>query len=222
MRNMAISELVDSAARAVRLIGYPRSGQHAISHWLFSQMPGQNLWLNNIQGTRFDKVYYYNGKVDVKTDEPIFLIGLGYEGPPVREEFSELPTILVRRDLRNHVASLLAHKHIDLGDDFWQCWRDYHDMAITLNEVVVNFPNWHEGYMYRMALFDRIGYMNEFHVTFSDRGKETILGSGGGSSFDGRSEITRPRFGAVALSDIPQRFDGPAYRDLHRIALIAA
>lgn len=181
-----------NAKRAITVVGYPRSGQHAISHWLFCQYPELGLFLNNYSENIHTKVWYAHGEQHINRplkSTPITLLGFGLEGNIDRPILLELPRVIVIRDIKNNLASLLKHGGI-CHKEYVMSWKKFilHAMGIesfcVAPNVVVNFPKWHMDVDYRRDIFGEICKMIGINVKFTDAGRNFVTGSGGGSSFD--------------------------------------
>jgi len=200
--------------KSLAVLGYPRCGQHGVSHWLFCQFPGLGLFLNNYGPSAHLKVWYANGEQHVKRPlaDPINLLGVGLEGRIDTPTCPNLPRVIVVRDIKNHFASILKHGNIGHSKLF-AVWKDYILHALghkTFGDqsVTVNFPKWHIDLDYRRTIFEEVCAMLGASVPFTDAGREYIMGSGGGSSFDKLDFRTNP-----SKMKILDRYKAPEVRE---------
>lgn len=173
--------------RKVAILGFPRSGQHAIVNWLFSQSPNLSLFLNNYSYRHHGKIWYFGGNSYNfrPTSKRIDLCGYGLEGAPGNPNAAGMPKIYVIRDIRNHVASLAKHPKFSPTPVIDRVYEQYCNVK---DGILVKFPLWHVSEKYRRDVFEKIINYVELPWSFTDVGRSTIMGSGGGSSF------TRERF----------------------------
>lgn len=118
------------------------------------------------------------------------VVGYGLEGSVDRIKENGHPSVVVFRDVLNHMASLKRHKHTNIDDRvFLNEWMKYYEVATDEDAedvIVVNFPMWHSSIEYRRQIATEIFKMIGLEgITYTDIGKESVMGSGGGSSFDG-------------------------------------
>jgi len=170
-----------NCSNSLAVIGYPRCGQHGISHWLHCQFPELGLFLNNYSPNAHLKVWYADGQQHVKRPlaSPINLLGVGLEGRVDSPTCTELPRIVVVRDIKNHLASIIKHGGIGHSRLF-SVWRKYMLYALGYKtfetpNVVVNFPRWHIDTDYRRTIFKEVCDMLGVSVHFTDVGREYIL-----------------------------------------------
>lgn len=190
----------------VAIIGYPRCGQHAISHWLFSHSPGLSLFINNFGGSS-DKIYYKGGVVTNCIDVgSVDLLGYGLEGAASCKTNRDVFRVYVIRDIRNHVASIEAHPIINHDSLLDYVWEEYLNVK---DGVLVKFPQWHDSLEYREKMFYKIVGGLGLDWEFSDVGREEVLGSGGGSSFDRESYN-----GCASSMDVNSRYKIDEVRDV--------
>lgn len=204
-----------------RLVGYPRSGQHAIIHWLFLQMSDRYcVHLNNYTERSSHQVRFYCGeKIEpnrvVAALEEDSLVSYGLEGCADNQLQIHLPSIYIVRDVRNHYASLIKHRYTS-EKNFLPIWREYAELALNPpeNSVVVLFDKWASDVIYRRRLFYRIcNLIGVGDAIFTDNGRDFVPGAGGGSSFDGTSKRgskmnVLERYKQVALPKISEEILG--------------
>lgn len=201
-----------SIARArFRVMGYARSGQHAISHWLHSHV-ATGLWYNNIcgelksDGNGVDfTLYRYTGDkaqrvlskreyLEAEIQPYWYAIGLGFEGSYARYQqlfdsldVNDIPLILVVRDIRNQTASISKHPDIEVDDKFLTEWKANALQALHPDEntIVINYNKWVSFPEYRALLFDTIRERCGFLCDYDDSHSQKMINIGGGSSFTG-------------------------------------
>lgn len=182
-------------SKQFNLCGIPRSGQHAIATWLMANLPGPSLFINNSLCIRPDYIWYTEGrrqKFPLKSI-PVYE-GIGLEGCASLADPTDLPTVFVIRDIKNHVASLVRHPTLHPNwTEFFLDWEEY--ALLVLGErkkpyeyVVVDFPRWHINENYRLHMIAELWNMLDVDTstqTYNDDARKDIMGSGGGSSFTG-------------------------------------
>lgn len=209
-------DYIVKAKRIVNIIGYYRSGQHAILKWLMAQCPtptydtSTNLWHNNGAYGQF------------KIAQPSELAFVNLEGGYGRCLTSPHPAIFIVRDIKNHVASL--KKHATLGHtvepsgDLWRFWREYAEVALGEGQcniktpyMCILFPLWFSSETYRRATTERLGSLLKWDgLVYSEGGRDYVSANGGGSSFDGMNLQGRgtemkvlERYKSVQMPKIP-------------------
>lgn len=184
-------ELLQYSDYKFKLYGYARSGQHAISHWLLSHAPQTSVWVNNMQGKgeNVDYKHYWYGPM---AENHYHLLGIGFEGYMMNavKTFPEIPLILVVRDIYNQTASIQKHPNLDVDTRFFNSWLANAKQALDISQVTnrpfitVKFNSWFISVEYRKQIFEQIREIIGFPYPFTDTNYTTVLGVGGGSSFD--------------------------------------
>jgi hypothetical protein len=203
--------------KTFEVVGIPRSGQHAIVTWLMANLPSPSLFINNSTSIRPDEIWYRNGRRYTKalSVDP-WVLGVGFEGTADAVDKTPNPSVFVVRDIKNHMASLIKHKtlHVDWAV-FFKRWEAYADLAIRrptkpYDYMVVPFSTWHVSEDTRVNLFGEFESMMSLRLYYDDGARRDVMGSGGGSSFDGNKYIgcadnmkVLERYKSVALPSIP-------------------
>lgn len=190
-----------------RVLGLRRSGNHALMGWLYGQMQGCTLVLDNMQ--QHKPVYTPNKKLIFKGLTKVQLM-VSHEDRVVDEFFTNYSSdhfghskqkfsLLVLRDPYNCLASWCAWQD-ELGERFRNdqefrthtvdLWKQYarkylewesnsaHPNDESIVQLVVNYNRWTVDKEYRKLLAENVG------LKFSDKGREKISINGHGSSFD--------------------------------------
>lgn len=178
------------------LVGMPRSGQHGIATWLMGNLPSPSLFINNRTSIRPDNIWYIDGKRRTANFKSIpKFTGIGLEGPYTLASMSTLPTVFVIRDVKNHIASLIKHKTLNVNwDDFFETWSGYakmalDDVATDYPHLVIPFSSWHCSRPFREDHWEFFKSMMGFEGPYNDNTRNDVMASGGGSSFDGQRFI---------------------------------
>lgn len=209
--NDFLQNSLNTSKARFRLMGYARSGQHAVSHWLLAHFQN-SLWYNNIcgrlepDGMGIDFTLYRYRGVEAKTignkqdyleaeSYPCWdIVGLGFEGCRTRYqhlfdalELNYLPLLLVVRDIRNQAASIAKHPDMQVDEKFYSEWRENTLQALQpdANTIVVNYNQWATSREYRETLFAIISQRCGLQTHYYDGHSQRIVNIGGGSSFSG-------------------------------------
>ena len=172
--------------KVFNILGWPRSGQHAVANWIFGQLPGTNVFVNNCSV----KVKYIDGDMipiresNKKGISKASIVCIGREGPTSVGDKS-LFTIYVVRDLLNHIASIQKHPGLGVSAKFYKEWEKYIDKLDSdkPNELCISFPDWHTSAEYRIEIWNKISKLLSIDVELNDTKREGMMLSGGGSSF---------------------------------------
>lgn len=178
------------------VVGIPRSGQHGIATWLMGNVPSPSLFINNSTSIRPDEIWYKGGKrVNGGIHEKPCIVGVGLEGPVSLADSTGHPSVFVIRDIKNHMASLIKHKTLRPNwDKFFKDWMAYSLLALNrptkpYDYMVVPFSEWHTSEDRRVELFDEFEEVIKYFIDkpYDDSTRRDVMGSGGGSSFDGQA-----------------------------------
>jgi len=174
--------------KVICFLGWPRSGQHAISTWILNGIPGRNLMLNNIQDGNYDVLDYMDGVRQPKYDtsnKSVDLLCLGYEGGINRKYTKIAPKVYILRDLYNNMSSLYK-AFGKLIKNFFEIWTDTAKKIDNTrdDELIISFPLWHISEEYRKECWLDIMNLAGLDYPFNDSGREVVSDAGGGSSFD--------------------------------------
>ena len=186
-----------SDATKINVVGLGRSGQHGIVNWLFQQFDC-SLFLNNYHHPHtYDAVWFqrekmlgaFKGDIGIKPS----VLGFGLEGSIDRANSSSNVSVIVLRDIKNHVASLVKHPTLKPDwDEFFEEWIKYAKHSIGeypllgRQTVCISFPYWATSQYYREDHMNFIETKLGIAIEYTDKGKQSVMASGGGSSFDKR------------------------------------
>lgn len=186
-------------ATKINVVGLARSGQHGVVNWLFQQFDC-SLFLNNYyarphNSSVYDPVWFMrekmvgvlNGDSGLKPS----VLGFGLEGSIDRATASANFSVAVVRDIKNHVASLVKHPTLNPNwDEFFEEWKKYANKALEVSDahdpkmMLVEFPAWAINRHYRELAASVFSIKSGLFFEYTDSGKESVMASGGGSSFD--------------------------------------
>jgi len=204
---------------ALNLVGYQRSGQHGVANWLMANLPSPSVFLNNLGTMGADELWYVNEKrvADVPNKDPVVVVR-GLEGCYKRPANSEYPSLFIVRDIKNHMASIIKHlRFFPQWPEFFRIWEEYaqlldgHIFDGMGQFVPISFPHWFLSSDYRKETFTTIeGFLPAYPLKYTDAGRDDMMASGGGSSFDlenyrGRASqmAVLSRYKDVSLPEIP-------------------
>lgn len=205
---------------AFQLVGLPRSGQHGVATWLMGNLPSPSLFVNNCTSIRPDPIWYIGGKRmgGYSPDGDGKFICYGVEGEARLADDRAVPAVFVVRDIKNHMASLIAHRTLQpKWDEFFHHWKQYAVLGTEIipkryRYLVVPFSSWHSSKLLRRDLYslfeDLVGLKS---TNYNDDTRKDVMASGGGSSFDGQKFLgcgdrmgVLERYKRVKLPPIPQ------------------
>lgn len=184
----------------ILLVSTKRSGHHAVIHWLAMQMPETVRHYNDMRPGKmvrgiFKHVGGSTGETYEGNDTHTSIYSL--EDCPMewvhkilkalREQGKDLTPIIVIRDLRNTVASIIksTSRHVLTNrlDQLIYSWRSYVYRYIKKQnekEFFIFFDKWFQDKAYREQICESLG------IPFTDEGLNQLSTYAGGSSFDGK------------------------------------
>ncbi len=203
--------------KTFEVVGIPRSGQHGIVTWLMANLPSPSLFINNSTSMSPDECWYRNGRrIMMDMSEKPHVLGIGLEGPASAADGTTNPSVFVIRDVKNHMASLIKHRTLQVNwDVFFRRWEAYAELALDYpskpySYAVVPFSTWHVSKSERVELFIQFESMMGLALPYHDDARKDMMGSGGGSSFDGSKYVgcadkmkVLERYKSVKLPPIP-------------------
>lgn len=205
----------------LNVVGYQRSGQHGVAGWIMANLPSPSVFLNNLGPMGADELWYIDGKRVEKPpmENPKFVVR-GLEGCYRRALGSNHLTVLVVRDIKNHMASIIRHpRFFPTWLEFFRIWEEYaHILAGNSHEDIdfpylpISFPHWFMNKRYREDWFFALNQRLDYDFgDYKDAGMNAMMASGGGSSFDfekyrGRASemAVLSRYKEVELPPIPE------------------
>ncbi len=210
---------------ALNVVGYQRSGQHGVAGWIMANLPSPSVFLNNLGPMGADRLWYVNGeRVKNPPEENPKTVVRGLEGCYRRANDSPHLTLFVVRDIKNHMASIIRHPRFSPSwPEFFRIWEEYANILsgdppvdLDCSYIGVSFPHWFTSEHYRDNVFYDItvcGNIEGGHYDdYADAGRNAMMASGGGSSFDSEKYRGRAsemavlsRYKEVNLPPIPDR-----------------
>lgn len=180
-------------AKTILVIGTKRSGHHAIIGWLARQMPETVVHHNDVDAEKLSvgRIAYFGGiKETIYNGNHLNKAIYSFEDISLNkieeiEQRFETTTIVVLRDIRNTLASLIKStplKHIRKRlEASTKAWHEYAYDFISgqyTNRKYILYDKWFENEHYRYTL------CSDFNITFTDAGLNIVSKNANGSSFD--------------------------------------
>lgn len=180
----------------------PRSGHHAIIHWLASHLKGDSLYFNKchvednkiVNASKNHSIYLYKNseivtnKAEIETKISNIIYNFETSGSKkhieeIRKIFKptdKITSICVNRDHYNWTASFYKkHSSYIENSAFKQKWINNINCSIEgIYDIDINFNKWFVNRSYREIVIKKLD------LIFTDKGKNFVMDEGSGSSFD--------------------------------------